>query len=405
MKISKYEPRIEVHHSLLIQNLKQMKTRIKKDVKIMAVVKSDAYGHGLIEVVKTLEKHVDLFGVGYLNEAFECCDLTKKDIFIMGPVYDFDLVKRHQFILTIENSIQFQSLVAFIKMEKEEYAQVNEDQLETNTIDDSASKNNQSIIPFRIHFKVDTGMGRFGLTKDELTSCIDYIENNHFETWIQVEGMYSHFSNTILHGKKSVEKQYELFNSFKKIIETSYDKSNLLYHIANSENALDSEEYQEDLVRLGNGLYGPLALKNSLSLKKIAKVRLPILSIHEKSEISKIGYGSKKQVKKGSKIGVIQIGFYDGFGLVKSPTGQNHFFVLIDYLKKTLRSMLRPEKVYLGDESFSVIGAINMQFFQIDITKSHLMIGDFVEIKQSPLYFKSTVKRLHILEENNAINS
>lgn len=401
MKISKYEPRIEIHHPLILENLKLMKSRINKNVKIMAVVKSDAYGHGLNEVIKTLEKHVDIFGVGFLNEAFDCYNLTKKDIFIMGPVYDFDLVKRSQFILTIENAIQFQSLTAYVRGERDEMLIAESDELATkmNNVFPAAK------LPFRIHFKVDTGMGRFGLTKEELTSCLDYISNNHLESWILVEGMYSHFSNTVYHNSKSVERQYQLFNTFKKIIENYYLADQLVYHIANSENALEKDEYQEDMVRLGNGLYGPLALKNSLKLNKVAKILLPILSIHEKNESGHIGYGAKKYLKKGSKIGIIQVGFYDGFGLIKSPTGQNQFFILLDYIRKILKAVIRPEKVYLGDESFHVIGSINMQFFQIDITKSHLMIGDFVEIKQSPLYFKSSVKRLHIREVNDGVNS
>lgn len=401
MKISKYEPRIEIHHSLILDNLKLMKSRINKNVKIMAVVKSDAYGHGLNEVVKTLEKSVDLFGVGYLNEAFDCYNLTKKDIFIMGPVYDFDLVKRSQFIITIENAIQFQSLTAFIRGEREELQKAEDNEV----IVKLSNAFPAAKLPFRIHFKVDTGMGRFGLTKEELTACLDYITNNHLESWIHVEGMYSHFSNTVYHNSKSVEKQYKSFNTFKKVIENYYSADQIIYHIANSENALEKDGYQENMVRLGNGLYGPLALQNALPLKKVAKILLPILSIHEKAEAGHVGYGAKKYLKKGSKIGIVQVGFYDGFGLIKSPTGQNQFFILLDYFRKILKAVIRPEKVYLGDESFHVIGSINMQFFQVDITKSHLMIGDFVEIKQSPLYFKASVKRLHLREGNDGINS
>lgn len=401
MKISKYEPRIEIHHALIVENLKLMKSKLKENVKVMAVVKSDAYGHGLTEVVKTLEMQVDLFGVGYLNEAFDCCDITKKDIFIMGPVYDFDLVKRKQFVLTIENAIQFQSLATFVRGEKEESQNHEMDDMVTKQ-EDHVQK---EVIPFRVHFKVDTGMGRFGLTKEELTACLDYIANNHLEPWIRVEGMYSHFSDTVYHNAKTVQKQYELFCTFKKIIENYYSADRMTYHIANSENAMENVQYQENMVRLGNGLYGPLALNAPLGLKKVAKVLLPILSIHEKPENTHVGYGAKKHLKKGSKIGIIQVGFYDGFGLVKTPTGQNEFFILLDYFKKILKAIVRPEKVHLGDESFPVVGSVNMQFFQIDITRSHLMIGDFVEIKQSPLYFKASVKRLHVREDINGINS
>jgi alanine racemase len=404
MKLSKYEPRIEIHHSVILENLKQMKTCLKKNVKIMAVVKSDAYGHGLVEVVKTLEKQVDLFGVGFLNEAFDCCEVTINDIFIMGPVYDFDLVKRQQFILTIENLLQFQGLVAFVKNERDDIF-ASSDSENHKESDGLSGVIDQKIKPFRIHFKVDTGMARFGLSKDELLKCIQCIEMNQLNDWIIVEGMYSHFSDILMHNEKVVIKQYQLFETFKKIIEKSYDKSRLIYHIANSENALDSDLYQEDMVRLGNGLYGPLALKKPLTLVKAAKVRLPILSIHEKSETGRIGYGLKKKVQKGTKIGIIQVGFYDGFGLIKSPTGQNKYFMFMDYFKKNIKAMIRPEKVYKDEQSYPVIGAINMQFFQIDITGSHLMIGDFVDIKQPPLYFKASVKRLHIMEDQHAINS
>jgi len=188
-------------------------------------------------------------------------------------------------------------------------------------------------------------------------------------------------------------------------VEAYYPRQQLTYHIANSENAVENITYQEDMVRLGNGLYGPLALKKSLSLKRVSRVLLPILSIHEKQESSRIGYGLKKHIKKGTRIGIVQVGFYDGFGLIKSPAGQNLHFMIIDYMKKLIKAIIKPEKVFLGEEAFTVIGSINMQFFQIDITNSHAMVGDFVEIKQAPLYFKVAVKRLHIKEENHEINS
>lgn len=399
MGISKYEPRIEVNHKVIIDNLHQIKNRLDVRVKIMGVVKADAYGHGVGEVAKTLESSVEMFGVGNLNEATELGEWVDKDIFIMGPMHEFNYVNKEKFILTIESSIQFQCLLKYIELNYE-----NRDSEAQEAINSDSNKQSQLLHPIRVHLKVNTGMSRFGLTKEELQECLEHLSFNNRSSHIAVEGMYSHFASTIVSDKKLVDKQYELFCSMKRTIEKFIPREKLIYHIANSENAIDDKTYQEDMVRIGNGLYGPLALKNPIKLRKAARVLLPVISIHEIAEAGPIGYGSKKHVKSGTKVGVVQAGFSDGFGLTKTPVGQSGLKIILYYAKRCFKALFSPEKVFFSRETFNILGSVNMQFFQINVTGSTIMIGDFVEVKQAPLYFKSTVKRLHISEDKDGIN-
>jgi len=118
------EPKIEISHHKILSNLNLIKQRLDKNVKIMAVVKSNAYGHGMIEVSKTLEPHVDMLAVGFLEEGIILCDEVKKDIFIMGPTYDFDIVVEHDFVFTLESIHQFNAMIHYYDMKLKNTDQV-----------------------------------------------------------------------------------------------------------------------------------------------------------------------------------------------------------------------------------------------------------------------------------------
>jgi len=368
------EPKIEIHHHQLIDNARLIKQRLDKKTKIMAVVKSDAYGHGMASVSKTLNPYVDMFGVGFIEEGLKLKPNVTKDIFVLGPSYNFDLYVEHGFIASIESVHQFRALLCFY---------------------DNTLKDTDKVI--RIHLKLDTGMHRFGMSFEELKEMMNIYDNKKC-TNIVIEGMFSHFGDTYLNNPKKVEEQYALFVKAKEYIIHHYSYP-MIFHIANSENALDTDKYNEDMVRIGNGLYGPLALKNPIETKKIARVFLPIVSIHVVNKKSKFGYGFRRMAKKGARLGAVKTGFYEGTGMQKMPLGQGTFSVLKFFIKLMIKALVRKDNVYYGAMSLPIVGTVNMQFFQVDLTGTDIMVGDFVEMVKAPMYFKESVQRIHVMEE------
>lgn len=371
------EPKIEVDHSKLLSNITKVKSRLDKDIMIMAVVKSNAYGHGMNEISKTLEDQVDMFGVGYLEEGIVLRKAISKDILIMGPVYEFEIAIKENCIIALESMHQFNAMIRFCE----------------GSLKGTENK-------LRVHIKVDTGMHRFGISPEELKEVLNIFDNKHCGENILIEGIFSHFAATINSNQKLVDSQYEVFTKVKRYMKDHW-QGKLIYHIANSENALDTKKYNEDMVRIGNGLYGGMYLQNPLDTERIGKILLPIMSIHVLKENSKFGYGFKASAKKGTRLGAVKTGFYEGMGMYKMPVGVGVKSRLKLLAKRVFQSFLRKEKVMYGSLSLPVVGMVNMQFFQIDLSGTDIMVGDFVELPKEPLFYDDSVKRVHLSEGRN----
>ncbi len=374
------EPRIEVSHQTLMDNLTKIESRLEKSVKIMAVVKSNAYGHGMNEISKSLENRVHMFGVGYLEEGVKLRQAVEKDIIILGPVYDFDVAIDNNCIISLESVNQFNAMVQYF----EKNMRGSQKQL-------------------RVHIKVDTGMHRFGVSFEELMDIVSIFDNKHCQENISIEGLFSHFASTVNQNQKLVDNQFELFQKAKRYMKNHFN-GDLIYHIANSENALDTSKYQENMVRIGNGLYGGMYLKKPLDTKRIGKILLPIMSIHTLEKKSKFGYGFKAKGKAGSRLGAVKTGFYEGMSMYKLPVGVGFWSKVKALLKRVLKVFIKKEVVKYNSLSLPVIGVVNMQFFQIDLTGTDIMAGDFVELPKEPLFYDDSVKRIHLMEDKHEID-
>ncbi len=374
------EPKIEIDHIKLLNNVNKIKNRLDNNVKMMAVVKSNAYGHGMNKVSCTLEKHVDMFGVGYLEEALVLCKTIKKDILIMGPVYDFDIVMKHNFVISLESVYQFNALIHFY-----------------------GSNLKGTDKKLRVHINIDTGMHRFGVSLAELSEILNILDNKYCHNNIIIEGAFSHFASTVNQHIKLVDGQYKIFKKAKTYLKNHYD-GKLIYHIANSENALDTHKYNENMVRIGNGLYGGMFLKNPVKTERIGKIFLPIMSIHVVKEKSGFGYGFKSKAKAGTRLGTVKTGFYEGMGMYKLPIGVGTTAKIKSIIKRVLKLFIRKEKVLYNSMSLPIVGMVNMQFFQIDLTGTDIMVGDFVELTKEPLFYDDSVKRVHLLEGKDEVN-
>jgi alanine racemase len=179
----------------------------------------------------------------------------------------------------------------------------------------------------------------------------------------------------------------------------------VIFHLANSEIAIDYPSMHYDMIRIGNALFGPVNSKKKIVLKRVARLMLPVVSVHERKKGDRIGYGLRYRFKKNGKMGVIESGFYEGIGLEKSPLGQSIKYRIIFYMKSLIKAMLRKDYVNYKNVKLPIIGMVNMQFTMVDVSDVNIEVGDFVELIKSPLYIKENVERRHILEGNHGISN
>ena len=255
--------------------------KIIENKKIIPVVKANAYGHGVLEVVKYLvDRKVDYFAVSLLEEALELRKEFKSiRILIMGIVdrEQFRIASENNFTITISN-----------------FDQLNE----IEKLKDSLT----------VHIKVDTGMNRLGFKfTDDILKVSKVLEGN---SHINLEGIYTHFATA--DGNKNL---YDLqLNRFNSIIEMLNYKFEMI-HASNSSSAI---KYESKInftthVRLGISLYGLTLDEEITFLKNTYSLITHISEIKHLKIGEKVGYGGTYTAIEEEIIGILPLGYADGF--------------------------------------------------------------------------------------------
>lgn len=326
---------VEINLSNLAFNIKTIKDFLNPKTKLMAVVKSNAYGHGIVQVAKEAVKAgADSFGVFQVSEG----ELLRKNriklpILVFGPAGNEDIIKaiKHDLILSVYNL---------------DYAK-------------SISRTSQSIGKrARIHAKVDTGMRRLGV---RVESGVEFIQNLKKLPRIDLEGVYSHFASAGSTDKTYTFKQLGAFQSF--IIEL--DRQGLkppVVHIANSAAMLEIPSSHCDLVRCGIAIYGLFSttrLRNFFDLKPVMTIKSQIIDTRKLISGEKVGYEGTYVAAKPTIMGVVPIGYAHGFDFHFSNMG----------------------KMLVGGKRAQVIGRVGMELTCIDLSEApDAKVGDEVVV-------------------------
>ena len=268
---------------------------------VMAVVKADAYGHGLINSSQAaLLGGAQWLGVALLSEAIE---IRKAGItapllaWLTPPGADFESAIKNDIDLSISSIQQLQEIYAA--------------SLRVGLI-------------ARVHLKVDTGMSRSGAL-DEFPELVSELNRLTSANEIELVGTWSHFACADEPAHPLNAEQIKRFNS---ALEYMNDE-NLnpgIRHIANSSAIIGLPEAKFDLVRAGLIIYGlsPINIPpNNLSLKPAMELRARLLLVKEIPPGATVGYGATVQVKKETKIGIVTFGYADG--LPRSTDGSAYF--------------------------------------------------------------------------------
>ncbi|TAN42635.1 MAG: alanine racemase [Nitrospirae bacterium] len=275
----------EINLEALACNLKTVR-KLCGDTAVIAVVKADGYGHGAPEVSKKLVE----CGTGCLAVAFSDEGKNLRESGITAPIlvlFDPDPDDIFEYGLT--------PAVSDIKAAK--------------TLSDEAVKR---AVRLALHIKVDTGMGRLGLTGNAENTILEIAGLKN----ISIEGVMSHFSEADLSDASFARMQIEKFAGLKSGL-SGKGLEIKTYHLANSAAVLNLPGSYFDAVRPGLMLYGYAPVKNTSSQKTeltpVMTVKAKLLALRKLAAGTPISYGRTFTTKRESLIGVMSAGYADGF--------------------------------------------------------------------------------------------
>jgi len=279
-------------------NVAATKELVGQGTEIMAIVKAEAYGHGLIKVSKACrDAGIKAFGVATKEEGLR---LRKEKI--EGLI----LILYHVAISDLDEVISNELSVSVY--DKDILPHI-------STVAGRVGKT------AKVHIVVDTGMGWYGLKPEDV---LDFAKYANDLPNIEIEGLYSHFSQADNENKEVSEKQLELFN---RAIST-LKKENIqpkYIHIANSAAIIDMPESHFNMVRPGIMLYGiyPKGIdKSKITLRPAFSYKTRIIQKRDLKKGSFVGYGGNWQAKRDSKIAVLPIGYSDGLSRIFSNNSE-----------------------------------------------------------------------------------
>jgi alanine racemase len=326
----------EINLSAITQNFKSIKSRTTADV--LAVVKADAYGHGLIPVSKALEEAgADWFGTALLEEAI---NLRKAGI--LKPIISWLTPLGEDFKSAIDLDIDLG--IPSIDLLDE--------------VIKAASLTGKAA---RIHLEIDTGMSRGGVLSewDQLIKSVLVGVNLKL---LKVIGIWSHFARADEPAELMNQEQLSLFEEKVNQAKTAGIDAQFI-HIANSAALFTNKSTHKNIIRSGIALFGlspdikTIGDSSSLGLKPAMKLKAKLNLVKEVKAGSSVGYGGTAVLKSDTKLGVITLGYADGI-----PRNTNNL-----------------AGVFVDKKRAPMIGRVSMDQFVVDLgITSNAKTGDEV---------------------------
>ena len=281
----------EVDLQAIKNNLTLIKS--KTSAQVLAVVKADGYGHGLIPVSKAaIEAGADWLGTALLEEAIE---LRKNGIKVPIIAWLTPCGEDFKEAINLDIDLSISSLEVLT---------------EIVTAGEQLKK-----LP-RVHIEIDTGMSRGGIGNDWevfALECRRLIKENKLE----VVGIWSHFARADEPLEKMSQEQLLVFSNMVTELKNLGIEPKFL-HIANSAAALTLKDSHKSIIRWGIGLYGlspdinNLGDSKSLKLQPAMKLKAKLNLVKTVKAGSTVGYGASAIVAHDTKLGVVAIGYADG---------------------------------------------------------------------------------------------
>ncbi len=303
-------------------NIQSMKAKVKPDMKVLAVVKADAYGHGAVGVATRIRDLADYFGVATIDEAIEL-----RNAGITEPILIIGYTDSEDFSKLIEYNI----------------TQTVYDVNECRKLSELAISMNTKI---KVHLKVDTGMGRIGFSvSDEGVYNALILKDMK---GLYVEGIFTHYAKADEFDKTYTYSQKDKFLSFIKALESG-GMSFQIKHIDNSAGTMEIDDNEFDMVRLGivtYGLYPSDEVDQSIEIKPVMSLISHVSHVKTVPVGTAISYGGTYVTDKERRIATVTVGYADGYPRAQSNIG----------------------RVIIRGEYAPIVGRVCMDQMMIDVT-------------------------------------
>lgn len=323
-----HETMLEVDLDAVVHNFNFYKSRLNPDVKLVCMVKANAYGSGAVEIAKTLQYHrCDYLAVAVTEEGVTLRNegITLPIIVLNPEVNGFDELFSHDLEPEVYN---FRILESFIR-----------------------ESERRGLTNYPIHLKIDTGMHRLGFLPEQIEQLTNTLKE---QKGLKVNSIFSHLSaSESWVFDDFTHKQINSFKTSAEVIEKEL-KYEISKHILNSAGIERFKDYEWEMARLGIGLYGvsPSGLKG---LKNVSTLKSTILQIKNISKKETVGYGRKEQLDHDARIATIRFGYADG-------------------LDRQFGN--RKGKVLINGEVAPIVGNICMDLTMVDVTNIKAEEGD-----------------------------
>ncbi len=325
-----------ISESAVRHNIAVLRSLVGENVKLCPVVKDDCFGHGMDVLYPVLAECADGFAVAAPLEALE---LRQKGY--------------HGFILCFL-SAYFDD---FAVQDELVWQEITQTVMSTSALDSIQAAAKRVGKTARVHLKVDTGMGRLGVPSEQAPQLIQQIQQT---PEVELTGIYTHFATADEHDRSATFQQLERFRAILPVV-----GNGIMIHAANSAATLDLGETHFDMVRPGIAVYGCKPsdeIMNPVGLKPCMSVKAKLIAVKRISAGRSSGYGLTHTYNRDSRVGVVPIGYGDGY----------------------FRNLSNQAVVRINGMDAPVRGRVSMDQMTVDVTDiPNVQVGDDVEVISS----------------------
>ena len=339
-------------------------------VEIIAVIKGNAYGLGLIEYAKFLiDNGITFFAVASTDEAIKLRQNGIKEKILMLS----STANREEVQELIQNDI-------ILTIGSKEAGSV------ANQVAIALNKQAQ------IHLKIDTGFGRYGFMYQNPEEIIESAK-----TWtnLKITGTYSHYSVAFNKNVEYTKKQFERFTQVIKRLNEHNIETGML-HICNSSAALKFREQHLDAVRIGSAFLGRIIVPNQIGLRKIGYLKTNIYEIKDIEKGNNIGYSNSFKTKKKTRVAILPCGYSDGVN-VKVDKDMFRIQDKIRYIVHETKNLFKKQGLYvkINEENCKILGRVGMCHVAVDITGKNIKENSEAQVQINPIYVNSNIERIY----------
>ena len=323
---------VEINLENIAYNMSSIRKNTPKGVKLLAVVKADAYGHGSVMIAPTLlASGADMLGVASIDEGVDLRQAKIScDILVLGAVP----------VWAVESAVKANLIIAIFSKEHLQACR-------------QAYK--RTGIKPKVHVKLDTGMNRIGVSIDE---AVEFINEVKIADYLEFGGIFTHLANA--ENREKTQIQIDRWNS----VISKIDTSGLLLHILNTAGAMCYYVPNSNMYRAGIGIYGlypDLPSDGDVKkpdLKPVMSLKARIVNIHKAKDGEGISYGHTFTAHGTRTIATVPLGYADGVprGLSNKISG------------------------FLNGKEVLQVGNITMDQMMFDITGVEAHLGDIITL-------------------------